>query len=97
MAQGKLKVKAKLPKGVKKKKSANKGPSVSKRANCPITPKKKKFEEANKIKKMISKSVNQAMEVEMRSLATSGKKNFTKAEQAVAAHNSSMQVPGTSK
>lgn len=53
----------------------------------PIQSKKHKFQEASKLKKIVSKNVNRAVEEEMRSRASDGKKNFSKAEQAVAANN----------
>lgn len=85
MAQGKLKVKSKLPDNVKNKK--NKGKAVTKRSNRPIQPKKTKLAEANKIKKVISKTVNKAVEDEIRNRAFGEKATLSKAQQAVADHN----------
>lgn len=87
MPQGKLKVKTQLPKNVKNKSQVKKGAPVSKRANKPIKPKKNKIEEAQKIKRVISKSLNKAVEDEMRSRACSSNKNLSKAQEAVAAYN----------
>ncbi|KAF2905236.1 hypothetical protein ILUMI_00960 [Ignelater luminosus] len=87
MPQGKLKVKTQLPKNVKNKKDAKKGPAISKRANCPIQPKKKKLEESQKIKQNLTKALNKAVEEEMRSRAYEGTKKLSKAEEAVVAHS----------
>lgn len=40
----------------------------------PITPKKKATQEAQKIKKVITKNVNEAIETELRSRASDGQK-----------------------
>lgn len=87
MAQGKLKVKAQLPKNAKNKKG-QKGAAVTKRANKPIQPKKNKFEEAHKLKKIITKTVNKAVEAEIRQRALGEKPVLTNAQKAVAEHNS---------
>ncbi|XP_012151031.1 uncharacterized protein LOC100884084 isoform X1 [Megachile rotundata] len=82
MAQGKLKVKTKVPasaKGKAKNKS-NKGPGIQRRNNAPIQPKKKKFEESHKLKQMISKTVNRAMENELREKALDGKQSLRRKE-----------------
>ncbi|XP_029037253.1 uncharacterized protein LOC114873261 [Osmia bicornis bicornis] len=82
MAQGKLKVKTKVPtsaKGKAKSKNKNRLP-IQRRNNAPIQPKKKKFEEAHKLKQMISKTVNRAMENELREKALGGKMSLVKKE-----------------
>ncbi|XP_076232776.1 uncharacterized protein LOC143178155 [Calliopsis andreniformis] len=82
MAQGKLKVKTKLPttaKGKVKDKNKNKkGLGIQRRSNAPIQPKKKKLEEVYKLKQMITKTVNKSMEDELRERALEGKKSLTK-------------------
>lgn len=75
MPQGKLKVKTKLPAKTKPKKK-EKGPAVSKRGNRPVAPKKQKHEEAQKLKKIITKTVNAAMEDDLRARALDGKKSL---------------------
>ncbi|XP_076654573.1 uncharacterized protein LOC143359987 [Halictus rubicundus] len=83
MAQGKLKVKTKLPassKGKAKEKGKKKAPAVQRRNNAPIQPKKKKVEDAHKLKQMITRTVNKAMEDELREKALDGKKSLTKKE-----------------
>ncbi|XP_015522320.1 UPF0390 protein zgc136864 [Neodiprion pinetum] len=88
MAQGKLKVKAKLPASAKpkgggnKNNNNNKGRPIQRRGNAPVRPKKAKFEEQNKLKKIISKTVNKAMEQELRQRALGGKQSLTKKEPA---------------
>ncbi|XP_078045706.1 uncharacterized protein LOC144474574 [Augochlora pura] len=85
MAQGKIKVKSKLPastKGKAKEKTKKKGPAVQRRNNAPIQPKKKKLEDAHKLKQMITRTVNKAMENELREKALDGKKSLTKKEPA---------------
>lgn len=78
MAQGKLKVKTKTPASVKAKASKKpKGPASQRRGNAPIQPKKTKLQEAQKMKKIISKSVNTAMENELRERAMDGKMSLT--------------------
>ncbi|XP_075976527.1 uncharacterized protein LOC142976836 [Anticarsia gemmatalis] len=66
MAQGKLKVKSKLPAGAKTKK--NKGKAVTKRPNAPV--KSKTAADRNKMKSNVSKMVNAAAEQQIRALAT---------------------------
>lgn len=80
MAQGKLKVKAKTPsvKGKSTAKKNKKGPAIQRRSNAPIQPKKKKLEETHKLKQMITRTVNKAMEDELREKALEGKKSLTK-------------------
>ncbi|CAL7947653.1 unnamed protein product [Xylocopa violacea] len=79
MAQGKLKVKAKVP-PLKGKNNNKRGSAIQRRNNAPIQPKKKKFEEAHKLKQMITRTVNRAMENELREKALDGKKSLTKKE-----------------
>nr|XP_023026503.1 UPF0390 protein UM03986 [Leptinotarsa decemlineata] len=86
MAQGKMKVKAKLPNNVKSKKSN--GPSATQRSNRPIKPKKKQHEESQKLKQIISKNINKKIEEEVRARASGGQQKLSKAQQAVATHNS---------
>ncbi|XP_011700714.1 PREDICTED: uncharacterized protein LOC105457623 [Wasmannia auropunctata] len=83
MAQGKLKVKTKLPakaKGTKvtKVNKNKKGPAVKRRGNAPVQPKKAKLQETQKLKKMISKTVNTAAEDDLRERALEGRKTLTK-------------------
>ncbi|XP_014474063.1 PREDICTED: uncharacterized protein LOC106744117 [Dinoponera quadriceps] len=79
MAQGKLKVKTKLPEKVKAKaKKGKKGPAIQRRGNAPVQPKKAKLQETAKLKKMITKAVNNDMEDELRERALEGKKSLTK-------------------
>lgn len=75
MPQGKLKAKAKLPKSVQAKKKG-KGPGVSKRRNAPVTPKKAKQVQAQKLKKAITKAGSIATEEELRAIALDGKKSL---------------------
>lgn len=88
MAQGKLKIKTKVP--VKKGKSV-KGAAVTKRANAPIKPKKQKQQDAHKLKQIITKTLNKAMEDEMRARAGKGKLVLSNAQQVVAKHNTEQQ------
>ncbi|CAH0548018.1 unnamed protein product [Brassicogethes aeneus] len=83
MAQGKIKVKTKVPNAKTKK---QKGGANTKRANRPVP--KKKSEETQRIKQIISKTVNKAVEEEMRKRSESGQKSLSNAQKAVAAHNS---------
>ncbi|XP_012537559.1 uncharacterized protein LOC105837374 [Monomorium pharaonis] len=81
MAQGKLKVKTKLPakaKANKGKGKAKKGPAVQRRGNAPVQPKKTKLQESQKLKKMISKTVNTAAEDDLRERALEGRKTLAK-------------------
>lgn len=66
MAQGKLKVKTKLPSGVKSKKG--KGKAVTKRPNAPVP--SKSLVERNKMKMAVTKMVNAAAEEQLRALVT---------------------------
>ncbi|XP_063226164.1 histone H1B [Bacillus rossius redtenbacheri] len=83
MPQGKMKTKAKSP--AKGKRKAAKGPAVTKRANKPITPKKQKTQAAQKLKKVITKTVNNAVEEELRSQALDGRKSLRTKKQAAPA------------
>ncbi|KAL0125163.1 hypothetical protein PUN28_004357 [Cardiocondyla obscurior] len=79
MAQGKLKVKTKLPSAVKAKATkGKKAPAVKKRGKAPVQPKKAKMQEAQKLKKIISKTVNTAVEDDLRERALEGRKTLTK-------------------
>lgn len=79
MAQGKLKVKTKVPSSAKSKTNKpKKGAPTQRRGNAPIRPKKAKFEEAHKLKQMITKTVNKAAEDELRDRALEGKKSLIK-------------------
>lgn len=79
MAQGKLKVKTKLPASTKAKANkGKKGPAVQRRGNAPVQPKKAKLQETQKLKKIISKTVNTAAEDELRERALEGRKTLTK-------------------
>nr|XP_012235669.1 PREDICTED: uncharacterized protein LOC105679917 [Linepithema humile] len=77
MPQGKLKVKTKLPTSVKAKASKAKK-STKRRGNAPVQPKKTRSQETQKLKKMIAKTVNNAMENELREKALEGRKTLTK-------------------
>lgn len=48
--------------------------------DAPIQPKKKKFEETHKLKQIITKTVNKAMEDELREKALEGKRSLTRKE-----------------
>lgn len=67
MAQGKLKVKSKLPSGAKTKKA--KGKATTKRNNAPVKSKSVAIER-NKMKATVTKMVNKAAEQQLRALAT---------------------------
>lgn len=54
---------------------------------APIQPKKHKFAEQQKLKQIVSKSVNKSVEEEMRKRAKEGQINLSKAQQAVAKHH----------
>ncbi|XP_050346149.1 uncharacterized protein LOC126770678 [Nymphalis io] len=68
MAQGKMKVKSKLPSGAKNKTKKNKGKAVTKRSNAPVRSKTQAVEK-NKMKATVTKMVNKAAEQQLRSLA----------------------------
>ncbi|XP_024887414.1 uncharacterized protein LOC143908909 [Temnothorax americanus] len=79
MPQGKLKVKTKLPAAAKAKANkSKKGPAIQRRGNAPVQPKKTKLQEAQKLKKMISKTVNTAVEDDLRGRALEGRKTLRK-------------------
>ncbi|KZC13331.1 PREDICTED: uncharacterized protein LOC107191393 [Dufourea novaeangliae] len=82
MPQGKLKVKTKVPSSTKGKvkEKSKKSPAIQRRNNAPIQPKKKQVEDAHKLKQMITRTVNKAMEDELREKALEGKKSLTKKE-----------------
>ncbi|EZA49319.1 hypothetical protein DMN91_000233 [Ooceraea biroi] len=85
MPQGKLKVKTKLPVSAKKAKAnkpKKKGAAVQRRGNAPVQPKKTKFQETQKLKKMITKTVNTVVEDELRERALEGRKTLTKKDSA---------------
>lgn len=56
-------------------------------SGAPIQQKKAKFAESQKLKQIISKTVNRSMEEEMRSRAREGQINLSKAQLAVAKHH----------
>ncbi|XP_029710108.2 uncharacterized protein LOC109408366 [Aedes albopictus] len=98
MAQGKLKVKTKAP--VNNKKANKKGAAFSKRKNAPIQSKKHKFQEAHKLKQVVSKAVNQQNEDNIRKLAYESQTKLSQAQQAVLDHHKKQaeaQEAGTSK
>lgn len=84
MAQGKLKVKSKLPAGAKTKKNnqKNKGKAITKRPNAPV--KSKTAADRNKMKANVSKMVNAAAEQQIRAMASSTPQ-LSAAQQRVAA------------
>ncbi|XP_044736911.1 uncharacterized protein LOC123298879 [Chrysoperla carnea] len=85
MAQGKLKVKTKVP---MKAKNKQKNTSIKPRNNRPVAPKKQKLQEAHKLKKIVTKTVNKAVEQEIRALASSeGKQKLSKVQAKVAELN----------
>ncbi|KAK1134018.1 hypothetical protein K0M31_011803 [Melipona bicolor] len=83
MAQGKLKVKANVPSTVKGKNKNKNTRAIQRRNNAPIQHKKSKFEEIHKLKQMITKTVNKAMENELREKALEGKMSLTKKKSAI--------------
>ncbi|KAE9541794.1 hypothetical protein AGLY_003785 [Aphis glycines] len=72
MPQGKFKNKSQVSFSTKKKKNE---PHKSRKA-CPMPSKKHKYEEGQRIKRMISKNVNKMAEDDLRSLAMDNKKVF---------------------
>ncbi|KAH8257118.1 hypothetical protein KR038_003859 [Drosophila bunnanda] len=86
MPQGKFK-KAKMPASMQKQKK-QKQAAFTRRQNAPIQAKKAKFNETQKIKAVISKSVNKSVESELRSRAHEGYIQLSKAQEAVAKHHS---------
>ncbi|XP_065360843.1 uncharacterized protein LOC135954580 [Calliphora vicina] len=95
MVQGKFK-KAKIPASIQKKQKQKNAPAFTRRSNAPIQAKKAKFNENQKIKHAISKTLNKSVENEMRSRAMAGHINLSKAQQAVAKHNTNVVAPSTS-
>ncbi|XP_050081086.1 uncharacterized protein LOC126568621 [Anopheles maculipalpis] len=88
MAQGKLKVKSKAPPNLKKAQAnKKKGTAFSKRKNAPIQSKKHKFEEAHKLKQVITKTVNKKNEDDIRKVAYEGQTNLSQAQLAVLEHH----------
>ncbi|EDV40257.1 uncharacterized protein Dana_GF24029 [Drosophila ananassae] len=87
MPQGKFK-KAKVPASIQKQQK-KKQAAFTRRANAPIQAKKAKFNETQKIKAVISKSVNKNVESELRSRAHEGYIQLSKAQEAVAKHHAS--------
>lgn len=109
MAQGKMKVKGKVPNN--KQKPKQKGKAFTRRpsklyinyclhdpanvylfvslyfADAPIQQKKQKFAESQKLKQLVSKSVNKNVEAELRSRAKEGQINLSNAQKAVAKHH----------
>ncbi|XP_005185631.1 uncharacterized protein LOC101888893 [Musca domestica] len=90
MVQGKFK-KAKLPASVQKKQKQKNSAAFTRRSNAPIQAKKSKFNEHQKIKQAISKTLNKSVEEEMRSRAAEGKLKLSKAQEAVAKHNKTVE------
>lgn len=84
MAQGKMKVKANLPKNVKKKNT--KGAAITKKKNCPVKSKKDKTQEAQKLKQMVTKTLNKAIEEDLRAKVQTNV-NLSKAQEAVAKYH----------
>ncbi|KAM7355809.1 uncharacterized protein ACRADG_001758 [Cochliomyia hominivorax] len=95
MVQGKFK-KTKLPANIQKKQKQKNTAAFTRRLNAPIQPKKAKFNENQKIKQAISKTLNKTVENEIRSRAMEGHINLSKAQQAVAKHNKNVAEPSTS-
>uniref|UniRef100_A0A182WEL2 Uncharacterized protein n=1 Tax=Anopheles minimus TaxID=112268 RepID=A0A182WEL2_9DIPT len=87
MAQGKLKVKSKAPPNVKKGANKKKGTAFNKRKNAPIQSKKHKFEEAHKLKQVITKTVNKKNEEDIRKVAYEGQTKLSQAQLAVQEHH----------
>lgn len=56
-------------------------------SGAPIQPKKHKFAEQQKLKQIVSKSVNKSVEEEMRKRAKEGQLNLSKAQLAVSKHH----------
>ncbi|XP_065093481.1 uncharacterized protein LOC135714132 [Ochlerotatus camptorhynchus] len=97
MAQGKIKVKTKSIGNTKK--PNKKGSAFISRKRAPVPSKKHKFEEAYKLKHVISKTVNQKNEDGIRKLVYEGQRNLSQAQQAVKEHHKKQgetQKAGTS-
>ncbi|XP_017494859.1 PREDICTED: uncharacterized protein LOC108382995 [Rhagoletis zephyria] len=86
MVQGKFK-KAKLPASVQQKQKQKNAKAFTRRSNAPIQAKKTKFNEQQKIKNAISKTVNKSVENELRSRAFEGQIKLSKAQEAVTKHH----------
>lgn len=80
MAQGKTKVKSKLPAGVKNNKA--KGRAVTKRKNAPV--KSKNSADKSRMKGQVSRMVNAAAEEQLRAMAKEGPKQLSEAQKRVA-------------
>ncbi|XP_014240346.1 uncharacterized protein LOC106661456 [Cimex lectularius] len=65
-----------MPQGgsFKGKKEKKKKEKPLQKKNRPIAPKKAKFEEVKKLKKIITKNVNRSLEEQIRAIATDGQK-----------------------
>ncbi|RZB38742.1 DUF2462 domain containing protein [Asbolus verrucosus] len=88
MAQGKLKIKTNLPMNIKNKKTGKKGNAVTKRTNRPIQSKKKGVTETRKLKQVVKRTVNKAVEEEIRlRVSNECNKPLSTAQQAIAEHN----------
>uniref|UniRef100_A0A1A9VQF5 Uncharacterized protein n=1 Tax=Glossina austeni TaxID=7395 RepID=A0A1A9VQF5_GLOAU len=85
MVQGKYK-KVKLPVSVQKKQKNAGNAAFTRKANAPVKMKKTKFSESKKIKDVISKSVNKAVESEMRARVAESTINLNKTQRAIAQH-----------
>ncbi|KAG5681056.1 hypothetical protein PVAND_010522 [Polypedilum vanderplanki] len=96
MAQGKNKVKAKLPANAKHKttKTNKQNSAFQKRKNAPA---KQKLKDKQKIQLAITKSVNQKNEEEMKSRALSHQTNLSVAQKAVAKHHDKKGAQSSSK
>lgn len=57
-------------------------------SDAPIKPKKQKQQDSHKLKQIITKTVNKAMEDELRLRAGKGKLELSNAQQVVAKYNS---------
>lgn len=69
--------------------------------DAPIKQKKAKFQEAQKLKQIVSRAVNQNIEEEMRKRAYEGQTSLSKVQEVVAKHHQSKEKtssedPGTS-
>uniref|UniRef100_A0A182LTH5 Uncharacterized protein n=1 Tax=Anopheles culicifacies TaxID=139723 RepID=A0A182LTH5_9DIPT len=87
MAQGKLKVKSNAPPNLRKGANKKKGTAFNKRKNAPIQSKKHKFEEAHKLKQVITRTVNKKNEEDIRKIAYEGQTNLSQAQLAVQEHH----------
>lgn len=63
--------------------------------DAPIKPKKQKSQESQKLKQVITKTLNKAVEEEIRARAGKSKKvNLSKAQEAVASYNKEVAAKG---